>query len=159
MFTRYQSITVNGRHLEVGVKKNCPLDDYDFKENIKAIGLLSKTSTLHIHRTFLIHNLPPHGGRKPHTTTNFSPFFDLNLEPVLRIWPQEFEVWKNANSFYRWCFLYRHRIFWYFLVKLFFNFQKFWGGKAWAPPPLPLPVTTGLCKQNSMNCHQPLNEK
>ena len=70
-------------------------DDGDGKEDVKkAIGLLRKTTTLHVHHAFLYISLPSlrdydvkmpnckfYGGRKQ-ATTNL--FFSLNLSAVLK---------------------------------------------------------------------------
>ena len=70
---------------EIGSFSN---DDGDGNKNVvKAKGLMSKTTTLHVHYTFSYISLPslhdwavkfPDGtfcGRRKHTTTNFSFFF------------------------------------------------------------------------------------
>ena len=74
-----------GESLRVEVLGSCSNEDGDGSENVKkAIGLLSKTTTLHVHHAFLYISLPPlqdynvkmpnftfYGGRKQETTNFF----------------------------------------------------------------------------------------
>ena len=112
----------------IGTLRSFSNDDGDGNENVKkAIGLLSKTTNLHVHLAFLYISQPPlqeydvkmsnftfYGGRKQ-ATTNFclslskllcgpQEINSREIRPLLTFqanWNKRGKVWKNENSFFK----------------------------------------------------------
>ena len=129
------------------------------KENIKALRLLSKTSTLHIHRTFWVHFFFISRFMEDVYTrrqiflflklANSSLQFDcrrIRLQ-FSEYWKNRDEVWENGLEFTLYVMFSLPSPSWYLLVffgKLLFNFQTLWGGGGWALAPPAPPPATGL---------------